>query len=123
MSDSRRTLLGLGVLALIALALTVLPRGGNALDVAFAALQCVFLAGLAASVWRLYNANQFWLNALSDLHRGVLYGAGAIAVLASAGRGRFEQVGGSGTLLFFTVLGLCAGAAYWVWRESNRYAY
>ncbi len=122
MSDRGRLLRGFAIVALIALAVTLLPGGGNGVDVFVDLLRALFLVALAAGGWRLYYSQQFWLNSLSDLQRGVLYGAIASAVFTLSARQRFDELGG-GLLLQVIVLGACAAAVYWVWNESRKYSY
>jgi hypothetical protein len=119
-NTSRGTWIGIGVLALVALAVTALPSGGNAVDVVFDALRAAFLVMIGFAGWRLYVSQQFWLSSLSDLHRGVLYGAIAAAVFVMAAGQRFAEVG-AGQVGQLIVLAGCAGAVYWVWSESRRY--
>lgn len=121
MSGDRANLLrGLGIVALIALAIVLLPGGGEGLDLFVDALTCLFLAAIATTGWRLYNSQQFWLNALSDTLRATLYGAIAVALFAIAADPRFETLRGGGLLQIVVLVG-CGGAVYWVWRESRRY--
>ncbi len=122
MSDRSRLLRGFGILALIALAVTLLPGAGNGLDVFVDALQCVFLVAIAAGGWRLYYSQQFWLNSLGDRQRGVLYTAIAVAVFTLTANQRFDELGG-GLLVQMIVLAGCGAAVYWVWVESRRYSY
>ncbi len=120
MSGRAGTWIGIAVLALIALAITVLPSGGNAVDVVFDALRAAFLVMIGFAGWRLYLSQQLWLSSLSDLHRGVLYGAIAASVFVLAADQRFAEIG-AGLAGQLIVLGACAAAVYWVWSESRRY--
>lgn len=122
MTDRTRLWRGLAIVALIALAVTLLPGAGNGVDVFVDALRCLFLAAIAASGWRLYVTQQFWLSSLGDLQRAVLYGAIAVAVFTLAADRRFDELGG-GLLMQMVVLGGCGAAVFWVWSESRRNAY
>ncbi|HEV7918911.1 MAG TPA: hypothetical protein VGO97_04970 [Solirubrobacterales bacterium] len=122
MSDSRRTAIGFLAIAAIALAVVLAPAGGNALDVAFATVQTIFLAAIAFGLHRLYRSQSFWLSSLSDRDRGILYASASIAMLTIVAKARFDQVGGGGFIWLMT-LAACAGAAFYVWRESRRYSF
>lgn len=111
----------LGVVALLALGITLLPRGGEVIDVAGTTVQAVFLAALAAAGWRFYRSRKLWLDALGDRDRALLYGAVGAGIFTVAAKGRFDSFGG-GNLLWLGVLALCGFGVYWVWRESRRYS-
>jgi hypothetical protein len=121
--NRRRTIIGIAAIMLVALALVALPRGGEVIDVASAALQAAFLAVIALAGQRLYHSRSGWLAELPDRDRGVLYGACAVALLTVVARGRFDALGGAGVLLWLLVLVASGLAVYWVWRESRRFTY
>jgi hypothetical protein len=124
MEDRRRnTYIGLAVIALVALAIVALPSGGDFTRFVSDALQAAFLAAIAVSVARLYRSQSMWLSALSDRDRGILYGAGAIATLTIVADERWREIGNGGRVAQWCIVGACAFAAYWVWRESKRYSY
>jgi hypothetical protein len=120
MSDRGRLLVGLAVIALVALGVTLLPGGGAGIEFVLDVLSALFLVALAAMGWRLYRSQQFWLNALTDTQRGVLYGAVASAAFVIAANPRFSGIEG-GRLVQYMLLGICAGAVYWVWDQSRRH--
>lgn len=119
--DRRRTIIGIGVILLVALALVALPRGGDVIEVVSAALQAAFLAALAVAGRHLYRIRSSWLAELPDRDRGVLFGALAVALLTIVGKSRFDSLGGGGVLLWIVVLASCGLAVFWVWNESRRY--
>lgn len=119
--DRRRTYIGLAIVALAALAIVALPRGGDFMTVADIALQCIFIAVMVFAAARFYRAKSGWLAELPNRDRGVLYGALAAGVLTVAARGRFTETGGAGTPAWLLVLGVCAVAIIWVISESRRY--
>jgi hypothetical protein len=122
-SDRRRTYLGIAIIAVVALLVVVLPRGGDVVTLASGALQAAFLAALAVMGARLYRTHSSWLNALSERDRGLLYGAISVAVLTITADDRFRSAGGGLRLLEFAIVGACAGTCYWIWRESRRYSF
>ena len=118
---SKALIRGLAIVAVVALAITVMPRGGDVLDVALATLQAAFLAAIAAVGWRLYHARSFWLKTLSERSSQILYVTFAVAPLAVVAKGRFYSWGHLGKLAWIGVLAACGFAVYWVWQDSRRY--
>jgi hypothetical protein len=111
----------LGVVALLALALTVLPGGGGALDVVLAFLSIVFLAAIAFLGYRLYSQYRIDLESLEPNVQLALYGSLALAVLTIVGTERLFDVGGAGIVGWFALLALCSYGIYWVWTQYRSY--
>jgi hypothetical protein len=111
----------LGVVALVALALTALPGGGDALDVVLALLSIVFLAAIAALAYRLYRQYHFDLDSLEPNVRLALYGSIALAILTIVATSRLFDVGGAGVIAWFALLALCSYGIYWVWTQYSSY--
>ena len=112
----------LGVVALVALALTVLPGGGAALDVVLMVLSLLFLAVIAALGYRVYRQYHFDLEALQPNVRLALYASIALAVLTVVGTSRlFDLGGGAGIIVWFALLALCSYGLYWVWTQYRSY--
>jgi hypothetical protein len=111
----------LGVVALVALVLTVLPGGGNALDVVLALLSVLFLAAIAFLGYRLYRQYHFDLDSLEPNVRLALYGSIALAILTIVGTSRLFDVGGAGIIVWFALLALCSYGIYWVWTQYRSY--
>jgi uncharacterized membrane protein YfcA len=112
----------LGVVALIALAFTVLPGGGGALRVAGALLSIVFLAALTFLAYRLYRQNRIDIETLDANVRLALYASIAGAVLTVVGTSRLFDVGGAGVVVWFALLALCSYGIYWVWTQWRSYS-
>ena len=123
MSDRRRTYFGLLAIAVVALLIVVLPSGTKLVDFVSNSIQAGLLALIAISVARLYRSQSEWLSALSDRDRGLLYGAGSIAILAWVADPHFASLGANGRLIEYAIFAVCAYVAYWVWRESKRYSF
>lgn len=121
MENPRRTLIGLAVIALLALALVAFPSGGVAVDLINNGIQAGFLVLIAYSLVMLYRAQSAWLGALADRDRGIVYGAFAIGLLAIIAVDRFRDLWNGGVILVILILAACGGAVYWVWRESRRW--
>jgi len=118
----KQTWIGLAIIALVALVIVALPSGGTVVTVITDSLQAAFLLLLGLAAARLYRTQSFWLSSLSDRDRGILFGAIAVAVFAIAAKERFQSLGSGGLLLMYAVVAACGLAAFWVWRESRRYA-
>jgi hypothetical protein len=110
-----------GVIALIALALVVLPGGGNALDVLLTALTMAFFAAIALLVARTYRQYRLDLESLDQSVRLALYGSLAIAVLTFTGTDRLFDAGGAGVLAWFALLALASYGLFWAWMRYRRY--
>ncbi|MEA2364322.1 MAG: hypothetical protein QOD71_3467 [Thermoleophilaceae bacterium] len=112
----------LGVVALVALALVVLPGGGNALDVVLAFLSIVFLGAIAFLGYRLYRQYHLDIDALEPSQRLALYGSIALAILTVVGTNRLFDAGGVGVVAWFALLALCSYGLYWVWTQYRSYS-
>jgi hypothetical protein len=110
-----------GVIMLVALAIVVLPGGGNALDVVLTLLTVAFFAAIAFLVYRLYRQYHFELDSLDTSLRLGLYGSLALAVLTFTATDRLFDAGGAGVLVWFALLALASYGLYWVWTRYRRY--
>ena len=111
----------LGIVALIALAFTVLPGGGNALDVFMTFLSIAFFVAIAFLGARLFREYRFTLEALADRARLVLYASIGLAFLTFAATRRLFDVGGLGAVAWLALLGTASYGVYWVYRQSQQY--
>jgi hypothetical protein len=111
----------LGVVALVALVLVVLPGGGNALDVVLTALTIVFFGAIALLVARLYRQYRLDIETLDANIRLALYGSLAIAVLTFTGTDRLFNAGGGGVLVWFALLAVASYGLFWAWTRYRRY--
>jgi drug/metabolite transporter (DMT)-like permease len=111
----------LGVVAVIALAFTVLPGGGNALDVVLTLLSIVFLAAIAVLGYRLYHQYRLDIDTLDPNLRLALFGSIGLAILTFVATDRLFDEGGIGVLLWFALLALCSYGLYWTWTRYRRY--
>jgi hypothetical protein len=111
----------LGVVALIALVLVVLPGGGSALDVALTLLTIAFFTAIALLGYRLYREHRFELESLDSRQRLVLYGSVGLALLTFTATNRLFDEGGIGVLAWLALLGLCSYGVFWVYSRYRRY--
>ncbi len=110
-----------GIVALIALVLTLIPGGGNALDVMLTLLSIAFFVAIALLAARLYREHRFTIESLSDRERQVLYGSIGLALLTFAASRRMFEEGGFGVIAWLALLGLASYGVYWTWRSSQEY--
>ena len=109
------------LIALIALALTVLPGGGAALDVTLTVLTILFFSAIAVLGYRLYRQYRFELESLPSRQRLALYSSIGLALLTLAATSRLWDEGGLGVLLWLALLGLCSYGMFWVWTQYRTY--
>jgi len=109
------------IVALIALALFVLPGGGSALRVMLSLLAIAFFVAIAFVGVRLYRENQLTLESLSERERLVLYASIGLAFITFVASRRLFDIGGGGAVLWLALLGLASYGVYWVWRHSQEY--
>jgi len=112
----------IGIIAVVALAIVVLPGGGETAEAVLAVISLAFLAAIASLGWRLYKENKFTLMSLTDQHRALLYGAIALIFATLVASPRLWGIGGAAVLAWFALLGLASAGLYYVWTESRRYS-
>ena len=110
-----------GIVALIALAFTVLPGGGPALEAALTLLTIAFFTAIAVLGYRLYRQFGFELESLEDRQRLILYGSIGLALLTFAATRRLFDTGGAGAVVWLALLALCSYGVYWVWNQYRSY--
>ena len=113
----------LGILALIAAALTAAGQGGRVTGILLLILRVLFLlvlVGVAFSVWR-QNRGTFGLMPLRS--RVLLYGSAIGLVLLIATADLWASSSAPAALLFFAALFGCGYVLYRCWQESRRYFY
>jgi hypothetical protein len=110
-----------GVVMLVALALTVAPGGGNALDVLLTLLTIAFLGAIAFLAYRLYRQYRIDIDSLEPNLRLALYGSIGLAILTFVATDRLFDTGGFGVLAWFALLALCSYGLYWTWTKYRSY--
>jgi hypothetical protein len=118
---SLKTARNIGIVAVVALAVALIPGGGDTANLVLGALSLGFIAAIGFLGYRLYMENRFTLWSMSTRHRALLYGgiAGAVATLTATSR-LWES--GFGTVMWFVLLGGSGLAVYHAWVESRRYS-
>jgi uncharacterized protein involved in cysteine biosynthesis len=110
-----------GILALIALALTVLPGGGPAVNVILTLLGAAFLVALGFFLLQLYRENRWNLESMDTLYRVVLYASVGLAFLTFAGYQKLWQFGDtSGRVVWLALLALAGYGVVWSWAQARR---
>ena len=110
-----------GVVALVALAVVVLPGGGSALDVAVTLLTILFFGAITFLALRLFREHRFELDTLESSQRLVLYGSIGLALVTFTATNRLFDIGGGGILVWLALLALCSYGIFWVWTKYRRY--
>jgi hypothetical protein len=110
-----------GLVALIALALFLLPGGGSALDIALTLLTIAFFAAIAVLGYHLYREHRFELDSLEASQRLVLFASIGLAFLTFTATNRLFDEGGIGVLAWLALLALCSYGVFWVWTRYRRY--
>ena len=117
-----RQAINFAILALVALAFSVLPGGNATLNVLLTLLGIAFFAAIALLGYRLYREHRFTLDSLAERERLVLYASVALAFLTFvASRRLFNMSGGLGVLIFLALLALASYGVFWVFQRSRRY--
>lgn len=116
-----QTVRNIAIIALLALAVDVVPGGGAAAETILVALSMAFLAAIAWFAFRAYREQQMTLMTLSDGRRAILFGAiGAIALLI-VGFEEFRSWDG-GVLVWIGLMAAAVGAIFVVVRDATTYS-
>lgn len=116
-----RTAANFGLVALVALAFTAAPGGGETMDVILQLLSIAFFVLIALTGYTLYRRHRFEMDSLSERQRLVLYGSVGLAFLTLCATERLIDVGGAGFLAWLALLALCSYGVYWVWTQYRSY--
>jgi hypothetical protein len=111
----------LGVVALVALALFLLPGGGAAINVVLTLLLIAFLVSIAALGYSLFRRYRIEIESLPDGQRVVLYGSVGLAFLTFVATNRLFNEGGFGVLAWLALLGIASYGVVWVWMRYRSY--
>src|SRR6266508_2085879 len=97
----------IAIVAVVALAIVVVPGGGTAADVVVAVISLAFLGVMAWFGRRLYMENRVTLSVLTTAHRALLYGGLATAFMTFVATPRLWE-SGPGTLAWLALLAASA---------------
>jgi hypothetical protein len=119
--DSVKHVRNFGILALIALALVVLPGGGPTVNVILTLLGAAFLVALGFFLLQLYRENRWTLESMEMPYRIVLYVSIGLAFLTFAGYQKLWQLGDtSGRVVWLALLALAGYGVFWSWAQARR---
>lgn len=104
----------------LALAITVLPGGGNVTEAILTALSLAFIAAIGLLIGRFWQQQGLTLDVMTDRDRAILYASLAALVLMVAGIDELLDSGG-GTLLFLAVTGGAVYGVFTAWRNASTY--
>jgi hypothetical protein len=108
------------IVILIAAAVYLLPGGGRAAETFLDLIYVAFGIAIGFLGLRLYREHRVAVHALGDLHRGLLYGAVSVGLVAFMARARMWQTG-LGELLWFVLIGAIVYALIAVVRRWRAY--
>jgi hypothetical protein len=113
-----RALRNIAIIALLALAVTVVPGGGDLAEALITALVMGFLAAISFAVYRIFRQSSFAYLSLSDGWRAaVIVAVGAIVLMIS---GTDELLAtGLGLVLWLAVLGGAIFTLVRAWGEAQ----
>jgi hypothetical protein len=134
-SNQLKTTLNVAVILAIAAAVYFIPGGGTAASTFEAALWVAFGIGFGYLGLRMYREHHVALFSLGDRHRGLLYGAVALAVFLwmvrkrmwyalQVSHGELTQAhrwSGVGELVWFVLAGLVVYSLLTVYRHARAY--
>jgi hypothetical protein len=110
-----------GILAVIALAVVVLPGGGPTVSVILTLLGAAFLIALGFFLLQLYRENRWTLESMERIYRVVLYSSIGLAFLTFAGYQKLWVSGGaSGRVVWLALLALAGYGVFWSWAQARR---
>jgi hypothetical protein len=118
----QQTVRNVAIVALLALAVAVVPGGGTAADTILQALLMAFLAVIAWFVYTVYRQQEMTLMSLTDGRRAILFGAVGLIVLMIAGYDKFREWGDGAIVGWIGLLALGVVAIIAVWREATTYS-
>ena len=118
---SLETVRNIGVVILLALAVWLLPGGGEGASFVMQVLNAIFIVLIAIGCGLLYRNFRGEIFALGDRWRFALYAAIGIAVVTVAASGRLFDTG-AGAVLWFALVGGASYTLYLVWQHHRSYS-
>ncbi len=113
-----RALRNVAIVALLALAVTVVPGGGNVAAGIRAALGLIFLGAIGLLAVRFWRETSLTRDVMSDRQRWLVYGGlGAIALMLAGADELLDS--GPGTIAWIAILVGSGWLIFNTWREAN----
>lgn len=119
--DRGKHLRNIAIILALALAVWLLPGGGQASATISNLLGIVFIAGILFFGYRIYMERRDVLFGLEERQRGILYAAVALAVITLVATSRMWDSGGLGAVFWLAFMGIAFYGVYGVWRASREY--
>ncbi len=113
-----RAVRNIAIIVVLALAISVLPAGGNLARGILLALSLLFIAAIGLMIVRFWRQLSFTIDTLTDRQRWLLYGSlGAIALMIA---GLDEMLStGVGTVVWLAIVALSGWLIVTTWRETR----
>lgn len=113
-----RTARNVAIIALLALALTVLPAGGSVTAGILVTLSLLFAVAIGGMLVRLWRETSLQRDTLTDRQRWLIYGSiGAIALMVVSADEMLAS--GPGTVAWVAIL-ICSGwLIFNTWRDAQ----
>ena len=108
------------IIALLALALTVVPGGGSVATALITALSLVFLTAIGLLGARLWRESSLTRDVMSERQRMIAYGALGALALMIAGLDELLDTGG-GTVAWLAIVGVSVYLLVTTWRNVTSY--
>ncbi len=117
-----KTARNIGIVLLVALAVWLVPGGGEGADLVGKALNAIFIVITVLIVGMLYRQYRGEIFGLGDQWRFALYASVGIAVLTVSVTGRLFSAGAVGALVWFALIGSASYMLYVIWQRYRSYA-
>ena len=118
---SLETARNIGVVVLLALAVWLLPGGGDGAEFLIGLLNAVFIVLIAIGGGLLYRRFREDIFVLGDQWRFALYAAIGVAVVTVAATSRLFDTG-AGAVLWVGLIGAASYTLYLVWQHHRSYS-
>ncbi len=118
---SAQTARNVAIVLLVALAVWLLPGGGEGADLVGKALNAIFIVTVVLIVGSLYRQYRGEIFGLGDQWRLALYAAVGIALLTVSITGRMWETG-PGALVWVVLIGASSFVLYAIWQRYRSYA-
>ena len=119
--DTGKHLRNIAIILLLAVAVWLVPGGGQASATISNLLGNVYIAGILFFGFRIYMERRETILGLEERQRGILYAAVALAVITLVATSRMWDAGGLGAMLWLAFIGLAVYGVYGVWRAYREY--
>lgn len=117
-----RTARNVAIIALLALAITVVPGGDAAARTVLNALGMAFLAAIAWFAYTVYRQQRLTIDGLDDGRKAILFGSVGLICLLIAGYTQFRLWGDGAVVGWIAMLAICVIAIIAVWRDATTYS-